>query len=73
MPPWPDIKLPPSADGFERYITGRVVTIVVNRPQCPACGSIAHTTTRSVANGDDSRTVHRKCRQCDFRFRILFE
>lgn len=42
-------------------------------PRCPRCESTDHTTTRSDDNGDGTRTQHRRCRECNHLFRVIWQ
>ncbi len=58
-----------SADEFTPY---RYVTVFI--PQCPACESTELDTVRTEPPaGDGSKTQRKKCRECGWRFFLVWE
>jgi DNA-directed RNA polymerase subunit RPC12/RpoP len=47
--------------------------VFVERPRCPACGSIRLQTYRTTQNGDSTVTRHARCRDCSQRILVVVE
>lgn len=47
--------------------------VFVERPRCPRCAATDAKTTRSIDNGDGSRTQRKRCRVCDLPFVVVIE
>jgi len=47
--------------------------VFVEQVACPRCGSVDIKTTRSIANGDGSRSRSTACRACDWKFTVVVE
>lgn len=47
--------------------------VFVERPRCPSCGGTDVKTTRSVSNGDGTRTQHKRCRDCSTPYEVVWE
>jgi transposase-like protein len=54
---------PPPADKFVFCVL----------PRCPRCDSHSLKTTRSIDNGDGSRTHRKRCRDCHHAFSVVWE
>jgi hypothetical protein len=50
-----------------------VPMVFVEAVTCPRCGSTRYETTRSLDNGDDSRTKLARCRGCRQPFKVVSE
>lgn len=47
--------------------------VFCERPRCPGCQSTEHKTTRSIPNGDGSRTQYKRCLKCGHAFRVVWD
>ena len=47
--------------------------VYANRPRCPVCRSSDLQTTRSIDNGDGTRTQSKHCRTCDHSFELIWQ
>jgi len=45
----------------------------VERPRCPACGSVDIRAYRTTRNGDESITRYSRCKCCDARLILVVE
>jgi len=63
----------PSHPPASKVHVGRLATVTVERPRCPACGSAALRKYRSIRDqGDGSSIWWVRC-ECGERFRVLLE
>lgn len=53
------------------WTTAPIVFVAI--PTCPACGCEKYQRTRTLDNGDNSRTKLVVCRQCATAFKIVAE
>ena len=47
--------------------------VFVTRPRCPRCESTEAKTTRSIDNGDGTRTQRKRCRKCNAAYEVVWE
>lgn len=47
--------------------------VFVTRPRCPRCESTDAKTTRSIGNGDGTRTQRKRCRECNAAYEVVWE
>ena len=48
-------------------------TVFLERPRCSLCESTDLETIRSYDQGDGSIMHRKRCKKCDYRFKIVFE
>jgi hypothetical protein len=51
----------------------RLRYVFVDRPACPACGSVKLKTIRSKTRDDGSVTRTTRCQECDHRFFVILD